>query len=200
MRTPNLVSARRYALRRLEQELAPTLFYHSLAHTRDDVAPAAERLAALEGVAGEELLLLRTAAYFHDLGFVEQRQDHEATGARLAAAALPRFGYSPAQIQAIVGMIMATRLPQRPHNLLEQLLADADLDILGRTDFLARNQALHAELATTAEPIPDADWYHAQLAFLRDHHYWTSAARALRDAGKQRNIAALNELLAACRL
>jgi uncharacterized protein len=197
MCTPDFASACRYALRRLEQELPPTLYYHSLAHTRDDVVPATERLAALAGIAGEELLLLRTAAYYHDLGFIEQREEHEAAGARLAAAILPRFGYTPAHIRAIDGLIMATRLPQSPRTPLEALLADADLDVLGRADFLARNRALHAELAALAQPIPDADWYHAQLAFLRGHRYWTAAASTLRDTGKQCNIAALSRL-AAC--
>ena len=47
MDQPDFKRARQYALERLERELPPTLIYHSLAHTRDDVVPAAERLAAL---------------------------------------------------------------------------------------------------------------------------------------------------------
>src|SRR5262245_36481544 len=127
----DLARARAYALARLEDELSPALCYHSLAHTRDDVAPAVERLAAAEGVAGEALLLLRTAAYFHDLGFVERRDDHEAIGARIAREALPCFGYRPPQIALVEGMIMATRMPQAPRTSLERILADADLDVCG---------------------------------------------------------------------
>ena len=77
---PDFDSARAYALRRLEHELSPALCYHSVVHTRDDVVVAAERLAALEGVDDAALLLLRTAAYFHDLGFLEQRDQHENAG------------------------------------------------------------------------------------------------------------------------
>src|SRR5205085_3432874 len=95
---PDFASARAYVLGRLERELSPLLCYHSVMHTRDDVVMAAERLAALEGVSGEALLLLRTAAYFHDLGFIEQREQHELIGARVAAEALPHFGYRPDQI------------------------------------------------------------------------------------------------------
>lgn len=191
-------AARRYALERLERELPPGCVYHSLAHTRDEVVPAAERLASLEGVAGEPLLLLRTAAYYHDIGLVRQRANHEAAGVAIAVAALPRFGYSPAQIQAIGGMIMATQLPQRPHTPLEALLADADLDVLGRPDFLHRNQALRAEIETFGAAVGDAQWYEEQLRFLRAHRYWTAAARALRDDQKHVNYAALQRLLAQC--
>ena len=77
--------ARRYALGRLERDIPDGLFYHSLAHTVSDVVPAAEFLAEREGVTGTALLQLRTAAWFHDVGFVELRVGHEAVGARLAA-------------------------------------------------------------------------------------------------------------------
>jgi uncharacterized protein len=135
MSQPDYEQARTYALSRLAHDLDPALCYHSLNHTRDDVALAMERLAPLEGVHGEALLLLRTAAFFHDLGFLERREGHEAAGVRLIGKVLPGYGYSPEQISQIGGLIMATRLPQAPTNLLEQLLADSDLDLLGRNDF-----------------------------------------------------------------
>jgi uncharacterized protein len=94
----NFQRARHYDLTRLAHELSPALRYHSLAHTRDDVVPAAERLATLEGVDGEALLLVRTAAYYHDLGFVIQRADHEGASAQIAATILPDYGYTPAHI------------------------------------------------------------------------------------------------------
>src|SRR3954471_23487260 len=104
MRHRNFEHARAYALQRLERELPPALTYHSLAHTRDDVAPATLRLAAIAGVSGHQRMLLHTAAYFHDIGFVMQRADHESIGVQIAADVLPSFGYSPAQIEIIHGM------------------------------------------------------------------------------------------------
>jgi uncharacterized protein len=187
--------ARQHALERLERELSPTYIYHSLAHTRDEVAPVVEWLAGLEGVSGEALLLLRTAAYYHDIGLLRQRVNHEAAGVQIAAAALPRFGYNEAQIQAIGGMIMATQLPQRPRLPLEALLADADLDVLGRTDFLYRNQALRAEIEAFDGPIGDTRWCSEQLHFIQAHRYWTATARALRDDQKRINCVALHRLL-----
>jgi uncharacterized protein len=194
---PDFAGARAYALGRLERELSPTLCYHSVMHTRDDVVVAVEHLAAQEGVAGEALLLLLTAAYFHDLGFVEQREQHEAIGAQVASEALPRFGYRPDQIALIEGMIMATRLPQTPQTPLECILADADLDVCGRADFLALNRCLRAELAAAGRSASDQEWYSEQLSFLRAHRYWTAAARATRDEVKRANIAALEQLLLA---
>lgn len=195
MTRPDLTGARAYALARLGRELPPWVVYHSLAHTCDEVAPAVELLADRAGVTGADLLLLRTAAYYHDLGFVVQRHNHEGAGARIASAVLPRFGYGSRQIRAITGMIMATRIPQRPATPLEELLADADLDLLGRDSFLARNGDLRRELAAGGAPFSDADWLAGQLRFISGHRYWSAAARELRDQGKEHNRAALRDLL-----
>jgi uncharacterized protein len=192
--------ARQHALERLGRELPPAYIYHSLAHTRDEVAPVVEWLAGLEGVSGEALLLLHTAAYYHDIGLLRQRVNHEAAGVQIAAAVLPRFGYDEAQIQAIGSMIMATQLPQRPRSSLEALLADADLDVLGRADFFYRNQALRAEIEAFDGQIGDAHWYSEQLHFIQAHRYWTATARALRDDQKRINCVALRRLLEDARL
>lgn len=198
MPTPDFDAARRYALQRLETELPAVLVYHSVAHTRDDVVPAVERLAEREGVQDEDLLLLRTAAWYHDLGFVEDETGHEEIGARIARQVLPRFGYSPAQIETVCGIIVATRLPQTPTTHLQQIMADADLDLLGRDDFWMLNQALRDEEAALGQPHTDEEWYGSQLAFLQAHHYFTPAARELRGEGKEHHVRAMARRLDAC--
>jgi len=193
--TVDFQAAWQYALSRLEKELPADLTYHSLAHTRDEVLPAARRLAAMIGVPEAELRLLETAAVYHDLGYTSQRQEHERMGADLVAQILPGFGFGPAHISAIQDMIMATQLPQSPRTLLEQILADADLDVLGRDDFLTRNTDLRAELAASGTRVSDQRWYGGQLQMLENHRYWTAEARSIRDATKQRNIELLRGLL-----
>lgn len=196
MTPPDFDGARQYALDRLAQELDPRLTYHNLQHTRDDVVPAAERLAALEGICGEDLLLLRTAGYFHDIGFVQQRSEHEAVSVAITAEALPGYGYSPQQVEQICSIILATRLPQAPRNLLEEILTDADLDNLGREDFFAVSLHLRTENANFGIILPDKEWHSRQLAFISNHRYFTRAAHTLRDAQKQRNIARLQAIIA----
>jgi uncharacterized protein len=189
--------ARQYALGRLEHELSPTLTYHCLEHTSDDVVPAAERLAEMEGVAGEPLTLLLTAAYYHDIGFIERHLDNEVIAVRIAEQVLPGFGYDPAQVQTISGIILATRLPQTPHTLLEEIIGDADLDGLGRSDFMIFNHNLRAEWAAFGKTYTDEEWYHDQIAFLQGHRYFTRAAQSLRDAGQQENLAQVKALFEA---
>jgi uncharacterized protein len=196
---PDLESARRYALERLGRELAPTLYYHSLEHTRDEVVPAAGRLAALEGVAREARLLLLTAATYHDIGFLRQRDDHERASVSIAQEVLPGFGYHPAQIQTISQIILATAASQAPRTLLEKILVDADLDVLGTEAYHRRSLDVRRELEAFGSTISDEDWYRSQVDLLQSHAYLTPSARQLRDAGKQENLRMVRALLEAVR-
>ncbi len=195
MNKPDYEQAKAYAARRLNSELPPTAYYHSARHTLDDVLPAAARLAEVEGVHGDELLCLLTAACFHDIGHIEQSENHEAISVRIASEVLPRFGYSPEQIRLISALIMATKVPQHPDTLLEKIIVDADMDSLGREDFLRVSRALRDELAAAGVHYTDPDWYQYQIDFLEEHHYFTRAAHELRDNGKRRNLALLRQLL-----
>jgi uncharacterized protein len=188
--------AKRYALTQLAHTLSPDLFYHNLAHTQEGVVPMTAWLAAQEMVMGQERLLLLTAAYYHDIGFTKQQKDHEAVGAEIAAQVLPDFGYTPAHIDIISGIIMATKLPQSPHTLLEEIVADADLDVLGREDFFTRNRALRDELEAFGHRVTDEVWYSNQLKLLQTHRYFTAPARAMRGPRKRQHIRALKTLLA----
>jgi uncharacterized protein len=189
--------AREYALKRLERELAPSLAYHSLAHTRDEVAPAAQRLATLEGVEGDPRLLLLTAAYYHDIGLLRQREDHESASVSIAQEALPAFGYTPAQIQTISQIILATAAWQEPCTLLEQILVDADFDVLGTEAYHRRSLDVRREMEAFGSRMSDEEWYRSQVELLQSHRYWTQAAQTLRNVGKQRNLELVRALLAA---
>ncbi|MFZ2096052.1 MAG: hypothetical protein WAV05_05370 [Anaerolineales bacterium] len=185
---PDLERAKDYVVRKLERELSPSLTYHGLVHTIQEVIPAAEQLATLEKVGDEDRLLILTAAYFHDLGFIRQRDGHEAVSILYAEAALPTFGYSQDQIAVIRGIIRATCLPQSPTNLLERIMADADLDYLGHEDYWRRSNDFRQELENYGRKFSDEEWCLYQLNFMQAHSYFTESERILRDSIKQEHI------------
>jgi len=184
---PDVDSAVSYARTRLDTELSPHLHYHRAAHTVDDVVPAVERLAEGEEIRGRNRALLVTAAWFHDLGFVERADGHELIGVGIALAVLPALGYDDTDLHTLRGLILATTVPQRPTTMLERLLCDADLDVLGRADFFERNDALRSELAEAGMSTTTARWYRTQADFVGNHRYFTATARHTRDAGKAAN-------------
>jgi uncharacterized protein len=195
MNSHSFEQARQYAADRLERELSPHLLYHRIAHTRDEVVPAVETLANMEGIQGRQLCLLLTAAWFHDLGYVEQALYHELISARIVCEVLPGFGYTEAQVETVRWAILATALPQLPRNLFEEILVDADLDVLGRGNFMQRNGEFRRELAFLGNEFTDEEWYSRQLKFVEGHKYFTGSARLLRDSQKVLNIADLRRTL-----
>lgn len=192
----NLQAAEEFIVNELRRGLSPTLYYHGLHHTLDVTAVAME-LAEAEGVRDAEgLALLRTAALYHDAGFLHAYQGHEAAGCELARATLPAFGYSPAHVEQICAMIMATRYPQDPQSPLDQILCDADLDYLGRPDFEPISTSLFHELTTRRLIAGEHAWFELQADFLAHHRYWTPTAIARRAAPKQARLDHIRALLA----
>jgi uncharacterized protein len=192
---PDSAGAITHALDLLERELPDYLYYHNLFHIQSDVLPALERLATLEEIDANSLVLLRTAAAFHDIGFVISSETHEEYSKQIANEVLPLFEYTNRQIEIIQALIETTKLPQKPHNLLEQIMADADLDVLGRPDFLSRSDALRSEILALGKQMTDIEWYTSQLQFTTTHRYFTKSACNLRNARKQKNINDLERLL-----
>ena len=181
-------AAENFIVEKLKHGLAPTLYYHGLHHTLDVTAVAME-LAAAEGVANaEDMALLRTAALYHDAGFLCSYQDHEAQSCEVARAALPGFGYIPGQVEQVCDMIMATKYPQEPRSLLAQILCDADLDYLGRADFEPISTSLFRELMARQLLADERAWFQLQADFLAHHHFWTATAVARRAVPKQARL------------
>ncbi|HZG01275.1 MAG TPA: HD domain-containing protein [Chitinophagales bacterium] len=179
-----------FILDKLRKELPPHLSYHSVFHV-EDVFEAATMLAESENVTGEDRTLLLTAVLFHDSGFLEGMAEHEEASCRIASQILPRFEYSEDQIKRICGMIMATRIPQTPHNLLEEIICDADLDYLGRDDFFAIGNRLFAELRVYGIIRTQEQWDDVQIKFLETHAYFTKTAIRLRKEKKDSYLAHL---------
>lgn len=194
---PDFEQAKRYVVDRLSHDLSPHLTYHSLQHTRDDVLPAAARLGRAVGLGDEEFLIVITAALFHDTGFLRTYEAHERESMAIARDILPGFGYSTGQVDRVTDLIAATQMPQRPHGLLQELLCDADLDLLGRDDFPRLNRALLQEVRHfTAPALTEQTWLRGQTRFLEEHEFFTPAARTLRAPGKARNLAYMRAALA----
>lgn len=191
MNRPDFEGARDYALKRLETEISPSYYYHNITHTRDEVIPAIDLFLEKENINGTAPLILRTAGYFHDIGFTTSFEQHEVVGVRIARAVLPDYHYSPEQVDAISGLIIATRLPQMPKTHLEKLIADADLSVLGNTDFLDRNYLLYLEQVEHVKNISITDWYQDQIKFLKQHNYFTPTAQHLKNSQKSKNIRSL---------
>jgi len=181
-------------LDKLEKELPAYLYYHNVKHTVD-VVTEVELIGWGEGVSDEEILLLKTAGLFHDAGHTVDYDTHEYQGTLFAREMLPKYNYTPEQIDHICEIIMSTKLPPEPQNLLEAIICDSDLDYLGRSDFIPVSNTLYQELKEQNKIGSLNDWNKLQVKFISGHQYFTKTARSLREVNKQKQIERISSLI-----
>ncbi len=183
-----------FILDKLEKGLPKNLYYHNLKHTVD-VYTEVELIGRAEGLTEEELLLIRTAALLHDSGHLIDYQYHEEMGVKLAQEILPQYQYTKEQIATICSIIMATKMPPDPKNLLEMIICDADLDYLGRTDFIPVSNNLYRELHEHGKIESLEKWNRLQVDFIERHQYFTQTAQKLRNVNKNIQLDKIRSLL-----
>ena len=83
---------------------------------------------------------------------------------------------------------MATKMPPEPETLLERIMCDANLDHLGRVDFLIQSDKLFQEYRTVDKINSKKEWNEFQANFLRNHEFYTDAAKRLREVSKEDQI------------
>ncbi|QKJ30909.1 HD domain-containing protein [Mucilaginibacter mali] len=164
-----------------------TLIYHDLAHTKD-VVTNATRIANHYQLSDEDFFIVIAAAWFHDIGYFTDKQNHEARGTELAAEHLKSLHVDDAVIEKVRGCIMATKMPQNPTGLLQEIICDADLFHLGTNSFTDRTKQLRKEFEICKHAdIDKQTWRQKSIELLGQHRYFTDYARLLLSDQQEKN-------------
>lgn len=174
----------------MEKELPADITYHTRTHT-EDVVDVALKLAALYNIDEHDTFLLHIACLFHDTGFTKTYRGHEEESIVIFQNSFENGEFSEDDKTKIEGMIRATKIPQQPHNMLERIICDADLDYLGRDDFYTTGKLLYHEFLSRGFVEDWDDWNQTQIQFLSQHSYHTSFAVANRQAEKDKRLCEL---------
>lgn len=183
-----------FIVKKLRKELPDDLTYHSVDHTVG-VIDNAITIGRAEGLDEREMGLLTIAAAFHDSGFLLDYENHEENGCKLIKKYASKFGLDQNEVEIIQGMIMSTKVPQTPETKLEKILCDADLFYLGGKRYDEISQSLFRELKSHGVQMSPDQWVDTQIGFLSAHSYWTEFSRLHREAGKQRVLKDLRNLV-----
>jgi class 3 adenylate cyclase/predicted metal-dependent HD superfamily phosphohydrolase len=182
-------------LNRLKALLPDDVIYHDISHTLN-VEKAAVRFSKLEGIEAESILLLQTAVLYHDAGFILDYHSNEEFAVLMAKNNLPKYGYSPEQIEIVSKIILATSSDCEPETLLEKIMCDADHDYLGRADYYNVAKKLRLELENFGKKMSDVIWIQFQLNYLEnEHRFYTETAKNIRLHGKKVRITELKNQL-----
>jgi predicted metal-dependent HD superfamily phosphohydrolase len=189
-----LQDAQHYVKNLFATRASKSLTYHNYDHTWD-VVQACEEMGSHYNINEGEHLVLITAAWFHDTGYVVVGpKDHEEESQRICKAFLKERNASPEFIAEVNECIAATKMPAAPQNLLQQILCDADLFHLGTDNFSLRNKQLREEISHfQKEPIGKREWRQANIDFLERHRYFTDYARERQEPAKHEHLNTLKE-------
>jgi predicted metal-dependent HD superfamily phosphohydrolase len=165
------------------------LLYHNIVHTRE-VSEAVQLMCSHYDLPAEDEEAVRIAAWWHDVGYLYgPAETHEAVSAEKATAWLRERGAPESLIGKITGCIAATRMPQRPSGLAEQIICDADLFHLGTPEFGANSKMLRREIELlTGKEIKGSGWRQSTIELIQKHRYFTEFACNRLEEGKQRNL------------
>jgi hypothetical protein len=112
----------------------------------------------------------------------------------LAQAFLKTIGIEQADIEVISNCIMATKMPQMPKTLVEEIICDADLFNLGTNAFNEKNKLLKREEEVFENKILDGfAWRASSINLLEKHTYHTDYCRLLLDKTKEENLRSIKE-------
>ena len=162
------------------------LMYHNVEHTKSVVKRTSE-IAANYDLNDTELFILSAAAWFHDTGqLIGGTNLHEDRSVILMKKFLETKGIVKEIMDKIESCICATKLPQNPKSLLEEIICDADTYNLGTEAFIKTDELLKKEFELRNMSIDN--WEEKTLGLLLSHHYFTPYCQALLNKGREKNI------------
>ncbi|MGA0555104.1 Pycsar system effector family protein [Larkinella sp. VNQ87] len=177
---------REYAETLLEA-LPDTFVYHDLKHTRQ-VVEAAGLIGKQANLNPEELEEAQMAAWLHDIGYTRQCQQHEEIGVEIARPFLESLGIGPERVQSVVDGILATKLPQKPHSRVAEVVCDADMFHLSTDLFFERSELMRQEMKHTTGKISRKKWMQGSIALMENHHYFTDYGKTVLTPQKEKNL------------
>lgn len=185
-----------FVFRELSEKLSPKLKYHVLNHTKD-VIEWTVYLLNREKIYpwNPEFWVGKAGALVHDTGYLSSplSEGHEERSIVYSTPLLISNGFGK-YVNENSGISRATKIPQKPTTLLEQIVGDADVANFGRDDFFRKGDLLREELKNLGSEKSDKDWYKGVLYLLTNlHEYHTKSAKEIFSLGKEENIRLLKE-------
>ncbi|MFL9482663.1 Pycsar system effector family protein [Chitinophagaceae bacterium LWZ2-11] len=165
------------------------LLYHNKSHT-ESVVEAAEQIADHYQLDDTSYFIVVCAAWFHDIGYLmDTFEGHEEKGAEAAVEFLKSKNVDEQIIQQVQGCIRATKMPQHPKDLLEQIVCDADLSHLGSTGYKEKTKLLRKEVELVKGiEIDKNEWDKRSIGFIENHKYFTDYSQLRLNKTQAKNL------------
>jgi adenylate cyclase len=177
---------------KLEAELHKNLYFHNFEYAKR-LYEHSSLLAKASELDLEETLLIRTSALLLNVGYTEGYVNQENRSAEYARNILPEYSYSEKQITVITNLILSTKWPPEPGNLLEMVLYDTKMDYVGRADYLRLYKLIFLEQNQYMKSVDVNEFKRKQLDIIRQYEFFTESARRLREISVEDQISKIKD-------
>ncbi|NEU07907.1 phosphohydrolase [Flavihumibacter sp. R14] len=168
--------------------LNPNRIYHNLQDTETVVARTLQ-IASDYKLDSKSLFIIQAAAWFHEAGYADDPAHAEKKSARLAERLLTEISVNEEVIKSIRNCILASTLPQKPQNLLEEIVCDAVMSYLGSEDFSERSKLMRKEhTLLTGKKISKDEWKRRNMELLQNHRFKTEYGKQLFENQQRQNL------------
>ncbi|MBK0381507.1 hypothetical protein I5M32_00920 [Pedobacter sp. SD-b] len=172
----------------LRNNLSPKLYFHNYSHTKE-VVFAVKEIKSHCFLNTQETEILTIAAWFHDCGYSVSYKGHENESCRIAVEFLKNNNFPNNLTFRVTDCILATKYPQQPKNILEDILCDADLFHFTRTDYERHHLSLRKEWEIYLnKKYTDQEWKQLNCDLLKNHHYFTKYGKNILEKFKAVNL------------
>ena len=170
-----------------KDRLSSVYTYHNLDHTIQ-VVDKIKILAKEENVNPEDTENLLLAGWFHDLGYIDDSENHEEESRKMAEQFLRKHQFDEARITKIGKLILATDKFYKPIDHLENIIKDADLYHLASDDYFNVCENLRQEIKEVHhQKFSKLQWAELNTAFFAKHQFYTKFARENWQPIKEKN-------------
>ncbi len=182
-----------YVKNLLDNKLPEYIHFHDWSHT-NMVVKEASKIAKEVKCSKDDIELLTLAALFHDTGYLETYDGHEAVSIRIAESYLKEKNYPEEKIEKVRRLIEATDVTKQPKTKLEKILVDADMSHLGKKKYDSRVDALLRERAKVASrKVIELEWAETNIDFMKSHDFYTEVAQEMYGKRKSKNLKKLRQ-------
>ena len=187
-----LKKSEKFVFELLKNELPNTYLYHNFLHTQRVVESTKEIIENTD-LSDLDKNVLIVAAWFHDTGYIEGREDHEKGSVEIAEKFLTEQQVDSETILKVKDCILATKFDSYPKNLLEEIIKDADSSHLAKKYYEEVSELLRQELILqNYKTYSPKEWRQENIIlFTEKHKYYTYYAINNWDSKKNEHLLGL---------
>ena len=167
-------NAEKYVFELFKKELSNKFLYHNYLHTQR-VVKSAKEIIKHTVLTDKEKEIVLLSAWFHDVGYIKNNDNHEVESAKIAHQFLSEEKIPSETIETVVACIEATKFNKAPENLLEEIIKDADSSHLAKDYFFEVSELLRQEFTLlNKKNYSPSKWRKENIKlFTEEHQYYT---------------------------